>query len=285
MRQGTLVPWLVIGLLALSDALFCHHLQIRFYHWMPLVIAGAVTSGITLLYHFSGRSAAIARAAHWTVLWLFFVNAGTLLTYIAATCGGTLHDTTLASIDRALRFDWPGWAEFLAPHPAMRFVLWLAYSSPFLQIVITIFWLARTELDGYNYELLTNNIISLLVTTAIFSMYPAFGVRTSGRALELSTLVTLRAGTPAAFDLSHLQGLISFPSYHTVLAVLLTYAHRRSQLLLPIAAINAVMLVSIPTFGGHYLVDMIAGAVVALVAIGATAVAPRPRRIAPAASG
>jgi membrane-associated phospholipid phosphatase len=208
-----------------------------------------------------------------------------LLTYIAATCGGTLHDTTLASIDGALRFDWNDWTAFLALHPAVRFVLGLAYSSLFWQIVITIFWLSLTELDYYNYELLINNIISLLLTTTIFSMYPALGVRTAGHAVEVSTLLALRAGNISAFDLSHLQGLISFPSYHTVLAVLLTYAHRRSRLLVPIAAINGVMLLSIPTFGGHYLVDMIAGAVVALIAIAATAAAPRRRRIAPAASG
>ena len=75
----------------------------------------------------------------------------------------------------------------------------------------------------------------------------------------------MRGGGPLSFDLSQLQGLISFPSYHTVLAVLLTYAHRRSALLPPIALVNGVMLFSIPSYGGHYLIDMIAGAAVALL--------------------
>jgi membrane-associated phospholipid phosphatase len=161
-------------------------------------------------------------------------------------------------------------------------VLWLAYMSLFPQILISIFWFSLTDADSYNYELLLNNIISLLVTTAIFSMFPALGVQTPGREVELHTLIVLRDGNPSAFDLSHLQGLISFPSYHTVLAVLLTHAHRRSKLLIPIAAINGVMLLSIPPFGGHYLTDMIGGAIVALLAIAATSAAPRPRRIAPA---
>ena len=47
--------------------------------------------------------------------------------------------------------------------------------SLFPQILISIFWFSLAELDYYNYELLLNNIISLLVTTAIFSMFPAFG--------------------------------------------------------------------------------------------------------------
>jgi membrane-associated phospholipid phosphatase len=85
-----------------------------------------------------------------------------------------------------------------------------------------------------------------------------------------------------SFDLSQLQGLISFPSYHTVLAVLLTYAHRRSRLLVPIALVNGIMLFSIPSYGGHYLIDIFAGAVVALLAISATAAVHRPPAIAPA---
>jgi membrane-associated phospholipid phosphatase len=282
MRQRALVIWLVIGLLAVSDLLLCRHLHMRFYHWAPLALACAVTGGISVFYRVSGRSAGLACATHWTLAWLVFVNAGTVLTYIAATCGGLVHDATLTAIDAALGFDWRGWAAFLAPHPALRFVLWLAYMSLFPQILISIFWFSRTDADSNNYELLLNNIISLLVTTAIFSIFPALGVQTPGREVELHTLIMLRDGNPSAFDLSRLQGLISFPSYHTVLAVLLTYAHRRSKLLIPIAAINGVMLFSIPPFGGHYLIDMIGGAVIALLAIAATSAVPRPRRIAPA---
>jgi membrane-associated phospholipid phosphatase len=42
-----------------------------------------------------------------------------------------------------------------------------------------------------------------------------------------------------------------------------------------IALLNLAMLVSIPFFGGHYLVDMIAGAGVALASIAAVRFAPR----------
>ena len=49
-----------------------------------------------------------------------------------------------------------------------------------------------------------------------------------------------------------------------------------------VALVNIVMLFAIPTIGQHYLIDMIGGAVVALLAIAATSAAPRPRRIAPA---
>ena len=280
--QGALMIWLVIGLLAVSDLLLCQHLQMQFHHWAPLALACAVTGAISVFYRVSGRSPGLARAAHWTLAWLVFVNAGTVLIYIAGACGGATYDARLTAIDAAFGFDWTAWYEFLVPYHALRFVLWLAYLSLFPQILISIFWFSLTDFDTYNYELLANNIISLLVTIAIFLMFPALGHQETPRGPDLSVLVALRGEGPWSFDMTQLQGLISFPSYHTVLAVLLTHAHRQSALFPLITLVNIIMLFAIPTIGQHYLVDMIAGAAVALLAIAATSAAPRPRRVAPA---
>jgi hypothetical protein len=279
MRRQFLVIWTAVTWLSVIDLLLCHRLGLRFHDWSRLALAGGVTAGIALFYQISGRSTRLARAAHWTLLWLIFVNAGTVFIYIAAVCGGRAHDAMLVSADAALGFDWAAWYNFLAPHRNLRFVLWLAYLSLFPQILISIFWFSWRDLDYYNYELLLNNIVSLSIASAIFLLFPAIGHQETPRGLDLPVLLALRGGGPWSFDLSQLQGLISFPSYHTVLAVLLTYAHRRSRLLVPIALVNGIMLFSIPTVGQHYLVDIIAGAAVALLAIAATAAAHRPRAI------
>ena len=72
-----------------------------------------------------------------------------------------------------------------------------------------------------------------------------------------------------------MQGIVTMPSYHTVMAVLLTYAFRRTGLIgYGIATLNLVMLLSIPPIGGHYLVDVLAGGALAL---GAIAVQRAPR--------
>jgi hypothetical protein len=285
MRRCALVMWTAVILLAVVDLVLCHRLGLRFYNWSRLALAGGVTGAFGLFYHVSGRSPALARAAHWALIWLAFVNAGTVLIYVAAACGGRAHDATLVAIDAALGFDWTASYNLLAPHRGLRFVLWLSYLSLFPQILISIFWFSCRGLDYYNYELLLNNIVSLMITAAIFLMFPAVGHQETARGADLPTLLALRAGGPWPFDLSGLQGLISFPSYHTVLAVLLTYAHRRSSLLPPVALVNIVMLFSIPTIGQHYLVDMIAGIAVAMLAIVATTAAHRPPAVAGAAAG
>jgi membrane-associated phospholipid phosphatase len=58
------------------------------------------------------------------------------------------------------------------------------------------------------------------------------------------------------------------PSYHTVMAIVFTYAFRRTGWIgRAIAGLNVVMLPSILVIGPHYLVDMIAGAAIATFCI------------------
>ena len=64
-----------------------------------------------------------------------------------------------------------------------------------------------------------------------------------------------------------LGGIVCFPSYHTVMAVLFTWAHRGMRSLWPFAALNMVILLAIPTIGDHYFVDVLAGGLVAAIAM------------------
>ncbi len=69
--------------------------------------------------------------------------------------------------------------------------------------------------------------------------------------------------------LARLQGVVTFPSYHTVLAILFAYAHRGRWSFPIFLLINCLMIASIPSEGGHYLSDVLAGAGLAVVAIAA----------------
>jgi membrane-associated phospholipid phosphatase len=61
---------------------------------------------------------------------------------------------------------------------------------------------------------------------------------------------------------------VAFPSFHTAFAIICVYTVRHSlPALFGVGALNVLMLLSIPTFGGHYLTDMIGGGVVAFASI------------------
>lgn len=80
---------------------------------------------------------------------------------------------------------------------------------------------------------------------------------------------SIKSGRNLTFALAHMTGVVSFPSLHATMALAYAYGFRRAGIIGWIAiAFNAVMLCSVPYFGGHYLVDMIAGAGVFALSLG-----------------
>jgi hypothetical protein len=85
------------------------------------------------------------------------------------------------------------------------------------------------------------------------------------------TLEGLRAGTLRIIDFDGMEGLISFPSFHTANAILFVWALWPIRLLrLPMLVLNFLLIASTPLAGAHYLVDLIGGAAVAFAATFAT---------------
>ncbi len=80
-------------------------------------------------------------------------------------------------------------------------------------------------------------------------------------------MASLRDGTVRTLMAAGADGVITFPSLHTALAVLFAAAFWPVPWLRWIAIVlNSLMMVSIPVEGSHYLVDMLSGGAVAAVA-------------------
>lgn len=120
-----------------------------------------------------------------------------------------------------------------------------------------------------NGELLWLAIVSMCLTGFVSIFTPALGKVGHVGTGYLDLLTAIRAGTWSEFSYDASEGIVTFPSYHTTLAILFTYVAARLHrfALAVFAPLNAVMLVSIPPMGGHYLVDLIGGAGVALASI------------------
>jgi hypothetical protein len=77
----------------------------------------------------------------------------------------------------------------------------------------------------------------------------------------------LRDGSLTKIDVSQVQGVVSFPSFHTMLGVIATYALRDTRaLFIPAAIVNAAMIVATLPVGGHHLMDTLAGAAISIAA-------------------
>jgi membrane-associated phospholipid phosphatase len=234
------------------------------------------TSGLLLLaivYGHSGRSKRLSDMGYYGALFVAFGTLMTIMTYLAACGESALYDPALSKFDAFLGFDWQRWTAFLRTSPLVDTLLGFAYFSLLPQIPLTIFLLAHTDREDRNKEFFWTVFVSLLATTAVFRLFPAVGPFAFyeielDRAVHLKHLVQLRSGGAHAYSVPQLQGLIAFPSYHTVLAVIFPYVHRGLRhTFVPSLVLNALMLVSTPSHGGHYLVDMLGGVVIAVGSI------------------
>jgi hypothetical protein len=193
------------------------------------------------------------------------------LTYLAATFGYPLVDSALTKLDAAFGFEWNVEANWVANHPALDWLLQRAYYSVYYQGALVFLVGSITGPGDRNGEIIWQFCISLVLTCAIFVFTPALGHVAHIGTDWMKTLMMIRNGGWAEIDFSHVEGIISFPSFHTTLAILLVYAVRHHRWLLAVLIpLNMLLIVATLSVGGHYLVDLPAGAAVAFISIAAT---------------
>ena len=195
------------------------------------------------------------------------------LSYLCMASSGALADHWLLAADRALGFDWIGLYRQIERHPALMTAMEITYDSLLVQgFYITVLLGLRgdpTEMRAL-WRLSTIGCILCCLGAMIapaLGPFHVFGMDEKG--IFLPAMKLLLAKQDLHFAAATLTGVICFPSYHTVLALACPWALRRTGVIFWIfAGLNALMLFTIPFFGGHYLTDMIGGAVVFAVALG-----------------
>ena len=196
----------------------------------------------------------------------------TPLTYLAAASGYPLVDSALTKLDAVLfGFEWHVEADWVANHPAVDWLLRRAYFSLHYQAALVLVIGSLSRPGDRNGEIIWQFCISLFLTCVIFAFTPALGHVAHIGTGWMETLLMIRNGEWTAFDFSDVEGIISFPSFHTTLAILFVYAARHHRWALAVLVpLNMLLIVATLSVGGHYLVDLPAGAAVAFISIAAT---------------
>ena len=147
------------------------------------------------------------------------------LTYLAAASGYPLVDSALTKLDAIFfGFKWNVEANWVANHPTVDWLLQHAYFSLYYQGALVFLIGSISRPGDRNGELIWQFCISLVLTCAIFVFTPALGHVAHIGTGWMKTLMMIRNGEWTAFDFSHVEGIVSFPSFHTTLAILLVYA-------------------------------------------------------------
>ncbi len=249
----------------------------------PAIRGIAMIAAVGFFFDYTGRARPVSESAHYCALWIAFAVALAVYSYVVATLRMPMWDLRFARMDTALGFNWSaGFDWIMASHWTIRYVLGHAYNSMMVQVFASIAYFALIGRSDRNRELLWIGMLSLLISVSLSGPFPALGPYTKGGMPAWSAvLVTIRNGTLSKFKLYDVTGIVAFPSCHTVMAVLLVYVHRPPlRTFVPVAILNVLMLIAIPFAGHHYLVDMIAGAAVASLAVAIARAAVRWQSIA-----
>jgi membrane-associated phospholipid phosphatase len=205
---------------------------------------------------------------------LIVARAAAILSYLAISANFPLIDQTLAGLDQILAFNWADYYRWSIAHPAFDRLLVLTYESLTVQSWLVVLYLCYTKRRPRIQEFLelTASLLAICVLMSIFipaAGAPKFYAATVHvDASAWSHFELLRSGTMTNIDLESMQGLVSMPSVHTVMAILLCWAVRKTPLVFVIVPINILLLLSTPVVGGHYIADVLAGALITAAAIG-----------------
>ncbi|HMH65460.1 MAG TPA: phosphatase PAP2 family protein [Rhizomicrobium sp.] len=260
------------------DAVWAIHIHLSFTatggRLLVLAAALSVTAGFR-----ASRIRRGALIAEYFALTMAATTAICVLSYLCIASAGPLVDSRLMAMDRALGFDWLAGYRFVHAHPQLSAMLELAYDSLIVQGLY--FCLLHGLMDCK--QRLRDMFWLFLACGALACLgallFPALGPSKFYNIATDTSFVAvaehLLSGRDLSFSLSQMAGVISFPSFHTSMALAYAWAFRKTGIIgAAVVGLNLVMLCAVPFFGGHYLVDMVAGAATMLVSLALVRTAP-----------
>jgi membrane-associated phospholipid phosphatase len=293
------IAWAVVGIFAVTDLIWLQFSKLKIApnttrQIMNFCFILAATSVLPILLRLTVRLLLRLRLAADTsgivnfigkcvrgltlyVLAILFVKSlisvGTLFEYLATSENLPSLDPSLDAIDRAMGFDWFSFFATVNAHPAVNSVLNFAYwSTTGVVMGVVVILCCKRDICRLG-EFLAVFAVSLFCTLAIGALVPAAGAFTQHASVGdifsrwpfFRTFQALRSDPTPILDFSDPQGLVTFPSFHAVMAITTTYALRdlRVVSLLCLVTLNSLAIISTLTEGGHYLVDVIGGIIVA----------------------
>ncbi len=244
----------------------------------------------------------LASALENTAQLIAFTAVAAPLSYLAAAANLPLQDQMLGAADRALGLDWRGLLAWMNAVPVTDAVLRPIYFSLTLQMTTAVLCLALTGRLLRLRVFALSFILAVLITIAISALLPAVGAwpyygLTAAESPHVTPVVStswpvfdgLRDGSFRTLVAVGSEGIISFPSLHAALAVILMASLWPIPILRwAVVALNLAMLAATPIDGSHYFTDVFAGIGIAMICFLAAgriaATAQRPNAAVPAAA-
>ena len=278
--RATLI-WLLVGVMAVLTlagfVLTGLTVNLASNPWVILSIGGILATSFFYRYRRPNlHLCALTEAAAQLLLILLF---GILLTYAAVAVQFPYVDAELYAIDNAIGFDRQAYLNFFADRPWLSKTVEVAYFCmlpQFALIPAIMFFAKRVERVQ---RMIVAIALSLIVTALISILTPSL---TAFVHVDLARMATvpadvytpvptmeaLRSGAMRTISLDHLEGLVSFPSFHTTAALIFAWTLLTVRYIgLVGIVLNLALIVATPVIGAHYFIDLVGGFAVAFAAM------------------
>lgn len=264
-----------VGLLAVALALVLQ----RQVNWPPFVGGYVATLGLAAIGGYVRQAKSAPRIALGLVgaaIFTGFTAVSSVFIFTLFPLANPLIDPLLIQLDGALGYHWPSLIAWLAEYPVFARALGYIYHSSLVQILLTIILLAALSRELALHRFLLVGMVTLILAVAIWWIVPSVGpsaFQAIPEADRLATglyyspaygnfLRTLAEVGPREISPEVITGVVAFPSYHMVMALLVVWFTRGTVAFLPATVVNAAMIPATLSHGGHHLVDLLGGLVV-----------------------
>jgi membrane-associated phospholipid phosphatase len=202
-------------------------------------------------------------------------GAAGAISQLGLALGMPLIDPMLAEADRLMGFSSPAVIAWIVQWPSAPELLGIAYVSSFPLLFGSAILFALWGEEEKAWELSFVFAATIMICACCAVALPAEGAfpyydigpqLTAGLPpgsgiYHLPAMDYFRTSDQITLDALRLQGVVTFPSFHTALALMTAFSWRhRRWIFLPMVAWNAVVIASTIPIGGHYAIDLIGGA-------------------------
>ncbi|MGD0761829.1 MAG: phosphatase PAP2 family protein [Roseiarcus sp.] len=233
----------------------------------------AIPAAIYLVYSRLRPDPVIAAVGGSLALTAVVSLAVTIMGLAALRLHMPLIDPALARADAAIGLTSPDVLAWLARHKTISDALGQIYltAGPLIFIIIPLLAFTRQTWRLWEFSFVFTATVTLTVLTSVF--FPAIGAVIhynigreilaqlppgAGR-LYVPTFEAFRSGALQTIDIHHLEGVVTFPSFHAIMALMIAHAWRGLPGATLVKVWAALVIVSAIPVGGHYVIDLIAG--------------------------
>jgi hypothetical protein len=238
---------------------------------LRLGIAGAV--GLVAAYYgVSGRSTRLCATLLCVAELMALEIFATIFNYLAIRIGFPLADASFARWSDVLGLGWLDYNAFIMDRPWLAISLHILYLSSVVQILLAVLALGFTGRLAALLEFVVVLSVTSVVTVVIGAMLPGlgahhfYGIPDHGAASFVPSIIASHDRTMTLLDMDKVEGLIVFPSYHTVISLALIAAFWPIRILRTVGLIaNVALIAGVPVWGSHYFIDVVSGFAVWLI--------------------